>query len=273
MKSYKCTGCGLQNWMTSEFCKRCKVSNPYSNESSANFTQTESAVSSPNIRPATNNQFNPTIQNHKNQVQPNFQQKLQQPALQKQHLVPPPTYFGNQFGQAHGALPQNFNYSGVNTICGMCGQLSNKMKTLYDQDVCKTCHTGFTNRRQAAYLIDLLFYRFAIVYFFIAITDFLPKDFSAISFFLIAIIPIPFLLKDCTNGSSLGKSVLGLKVVGAETRQPCGVLSSFSRNVIFIIPLLALVEIVMMKNKRLGDRIAKTRVVWNKYPNAPIFTS
>ena len=72
----------------------------------------------------------------------------------------------------------------------------------------------------------------------------------------------------CFSGQSIGKKVMGIRVVHNDGRPVSFVDSSF-RNVLFLIPYLIPltlpIEIVaMFRNPdrlRLGDRIAKTRVI------------
>jgi len=73
------------------------------------------------------------------------------------------------------------------------------------------------------------------------------------------------LLKDgLFGGRSLGKKLLGLKVV-AKDGKPCGYMGSLLRNIVYIVPFMALVELIMLfvdkEGQRIGDKIAGTKVV------------
>ena len=73
------------------------------------------------------------------------------------------------------------------------------------------------------------------------------------------------LLRDALfQGRSIGKYIVGLWVVQADG-QPCTVVRSALRNVIFLLPMSFLVEYVVMRfsreERRLGDLLAKTKVI------------
>ena len=77
------------------------------------------------------------------------------------------------------------------------------------------------------------------------------------------IIYLPF--KDSINGVSFGKMFSKCRVVKTQGGSPIGVGESFARNVLFLIPLMAIVELAVASlrpdRKRLGDLIAGTTVV------------
>lgn len=96
MNSYRCAQCGLTNWVTTEFCKRCKSPNP-------NFVYTQQTAQYANHAPHNGygNQPNYAPQNYNPfQPQPDFS------------APPPPNAFGNETGTAnyganYGHYPQN----------------------------------------------------------------------------------------------------------------------------------------------------------------------
>ena len=72
------------------------------------------------------------------------------------------------------------------------------------------------------------------------------------------------LLKDCVNGQSLGKKIVGTQVVD-ETGAVAEPFKAITRNVLMVLPIFPFIEyIVMLRDKeqgrRLGDKMAKTRV-------------
>ena len=108
------------------------------------------------------------------------------------------------------------------------------------------------NKRVCSYLIDSL------------ALSFIPMAFSITDpFKQWVIVSIPFLVRDAFNGQSLGKMIVGLKVIDSQNN-PAQVIQSIQRNFLLIIPILPLVEyVVMLRNpdgKRLGDNIAATVV-------------
>lgn len=96
MNSYRCSQCGLTNWTTTEFCKRCKSPNPnfvYTQQTAqyADHAQHNGYGNQPNYAPQNYNPFQP---------QPDFS------------APPPPNAFGNETGTAnyganYGHYPQN----------------------------------------------------------------------------------------------------------------------------------------------------------------------
>jgi uncharacterized RDD family membrane protein YckC len=71
------------------------------------------------------------------------------------------------------------------------------------------------------------------------------------------------------TGQSIGKRLMGLKVVVGQAKKPCTFLNSIARNVLWVLPpvnvLLAATGLYYLSNDRAGrhwgDRLADTRVV------------
>ncbi|MEA3307826.1 MAG: RDD family protein [Elusimicrobiota bacterium] len=71
------------------------------------------------------------------------------------------------------------------------------------------------------------------------------------------------------DNRSIGKKLMGLRVINTETGERCNYKDSVLRQILFIIPivnlLIALIEFVLVltdtKGIRLGDKIAKTMVI------------
>ena len=79
-----------------------------------------------------------------------------------------------------------------------------------------------------------------------------------------------FLLRDgLFTGQSIGKRVLGLRVILAATGQPCTFKESISRNILWVIPIVNVVMFVASawyvlrdgRARHWGDRMAETQVV------------
>lgn len=67
------------------------------------------------------------------------------------------------------------------------------------------------------------------------------------------------------NGQSLGKRCMGLMVIGMWSDQPCTIMQSFLRNVLFWINYFVIVEGIMLlgnlsTGRRIGDFLAQTLV-------------
>jgi uncharacterized RDD family membrane protein YckC len=77
-----------------------------------------------------------------------------------------------------------------------------------------------------------------------------------IAFGVIAL--IYFLLRDGFGGASIGKRIMGLKVVQGYNARPANLLHSIVRNLFLLIPVLNIVEFAMIINdtegRRLGDK-------------------
>ena len=72
------------------------------------------------------------------------------------------------------------------------------------------------------------------------------------------------LFKDCFNGQSVGKYLVGMQIID-EANLPAKSSKTILRNLFMVIPLFPLVEYVWMRRdkeggKRIGDNTAKTRV-------------
>lgn len=72
-----------------------------------------------------------------------------------------------------------------------------------------------------------------------------------------------FLLKDGIKGGSLGKRLVGLKVVHVDSKEDCTFLQSFVRNLFFMMigSIDALVPFFTANGQKASDIIAKTVVV------------
>ena len=75
-----------------------------------------------------------------------------------------------------------------------------------------------------------------------------------------------FLLKDDMNdGRSIGKGLMGLRVVNYKTGNECNFTESALRNLVWWIPVINLVEFLVVildaEGRRMGDDLAGTIVV------------
>lgn len=89
----------------------------------------------------------------------------------------------------------------------------------------------------------------------------------AILLYLVALVALLTyrLLGDAVfGGAALGKRLLGLRVVDAETRHPCSYMQCAIRTGITLIPLAPVVEFILLAidgQQRWGDQIARTYVL------------
>lgn len=74
------------------------------------------------------------------------------------------------------------------------------------------------------------------------------------------------LLKDgMCGGRSIGKKLMGLRVIEVNSGQPCSYKDSVIRQIVMWIPLVGFIECVLViidgKGRRLGDKVAGTQVI------------
>jgi uncharacterized RDD family membrane protein YckC len=164
-----------------------------------------------------------------------------------------------------------------------------KKKTIYGHPVCKKCFYAFANRRQGAYMVDGILVTLVNVAISIPLTDWLRHQrYPSLQTEIIstvAAIPVLclFMLKDGFNGRSPGKYVSNIQAVDDASGQPISFGQSFKRYwfLLFgIFPyfggLIAAIFVIiagfqLAKGYRIGDRFARTRVIWMKYAHLPVF--
>lgn len=79
-----------------------------------------------------------------------------------------------------------------------------------------------------------------------------------------------YLCKDCINGQSLAKRLLTLQVVDNETGLPASPIKCFIRNITLVLWPIEAVVALSNTSRRLGDRIAGTKlVVYDKAAEQP----
>jgi len=121
--------------------------------------------------------------------------------------------------------------------------------------------------RIAAFLVDalsislLLVLPAAIVSYTLAWIGGEIKAIQIVWFAALTIVMTGMLFRDGWRGRSLGKQILGLRLITPNDR-PCGYVRSFARNVGLLVPGWNLVEVILVVagKQRLGDRIAGTVV-------------
>ncbi|HEX8151902.1 MAG TPA: RDD family protein [Thermoanaerobaculia bacterium] len=88
-----------------------------------------------------------------------------------------------------------------------------------------------------------------------------PKGIHLVWWAALGILIFALLIRDGIRGRSIGKHLLGLRLVTGSGK-PCGYFRSVIRNLPLIVPLWNVVELVMVVfgRSRTGDRIARTLV-------------
>lgn len=143
-------------------------------------------------------------------------------------------------------------------------------KTLYGHQVCRRCWARFMNRRQIAWIVDTIGIGFVVGLFLGLLFPGNADDSS--SGVLNLIFVTYFVFKDGFAGQSLGKAMCGVQVVHQDSGEPTGFGRSFLRNWILLLPFVPLVvAFTMGKGPRLGDEMGKTKVIWKRYRDSPVF--
>jgi uncharacterized RDD family membrane protein YckC len=110
------------------------------------------------------------------------------------------------------------------------------------------------NKRVCAFFIDTI-----IAQIFVGIISFL--FIKNIDFIIWSVI---ILFKDCFNGQSIGKYLVGTQIID-ENNLPVKSFKTIIRNIFMVIPIFPIVEYVSIlrdkqEGKRTGDNVAKTKV-------------
>lgn len=121
--------------------------------------------------------------------------------------------------------------------------------------------------RIAAFLVDaltislLLIVPASVVSYILAWIGGTVKAISIVWYVVLVILAIAILLRDGWRGRSVGKQMLGLRLM-TPNGEGCGWMRSIVRNLPLVIPVWNLVEValVIAGRPRSGDRIAKTTV-------------
>ncbi len=160
---------------------------------------------------------------------------------------------------------------------------------MYGHFVCKKCFYAFANRRQLGYLVDALLV--GVVNFFAnyALADYLGRTGSTTLAVQFVVLPMNlllmclFILKDGFGGQSPGKRLTDVRALDEATGQPIGFRQSFKRNSVLLFGLIPIIGglislgiLITIATQvaggyRLGDRFAKTKVIWKRYANSPVF--
>jgi len=171
----------------------------------------------------------------------------------------------------------------THTACPLCGnekRMRKRTREIYGRTVCKRCADRFVGRRQLAYVLDFLaFYLFSGVLGAIAGAVLVARDPDVSTEALEATgmlvgygaVPL-FLFRDSWAGRSIGKILLGLQTVDDRTGAPIGVSASIRRTLPLLIPFVPLiVAFQLYRSRRWGDGWARSRVVWKRYGDSPVF--
>ena len=164
-----------------------------------------------------------------------------------------------------------FSDSNCPDACPLCNRPhKGKIKELYGTKICKKCYYAFISRRQLAFVVDYLLYVSVCVFLLDNLLDNSSgKVLSASIQYSVALL---FCLKDGFLGFSPGKALFGVQTLMEDTGLPAEFGASFKRNICLLIPFMIFVVAIQLdKGTRTGDGWAKTKVIWKKYRDHPIF--
>jgi uncharacterized RDD family membrane protein YckC len=187
-------------------------------------------------------------------------------------------------------IPPTISYASPQSgQCPLCQKRAIGKKAIYTHPVCKKCFYKFANRRQLGYLVDAIAFLVpnALILYLIA-SALAHTSVSAAGTMVLTLVAgiglaCVFCLRDSIDGRSPGKWLADTQVVNELDHQPISYEQSFKRNSILLlgqIPVaggfIALVILIIItvqvgKGYRLGDRFAKTKVIWKKYEHLPVF--
>ncbi len=190
--------------------------------------------------------------------------------LQTQTPAPPPP------PQSVAATAQT-HALGACPLCGLEKHM-NKGKPLYGHKVCKSCYYKFANRRQAAFFVDIMIWRFImtpvgmVLGTALALLGMSQAGIQGVASLLgLLLLPV-FYCKDCFSGYSPGKKLCGVRTVDTTTGAPAGIIASFKRNLPLLIPFMPIIVAGRLcKGHRTGDGWSNTKVIWQKYATSSVF--
>lgn len=115
-------------------------------------------------------------------------------------------------------------------------------------------------KRLIAFLIDLLLIAIIVNMFFFATQT--VKSQLLVQF-LSAMMVTMLLCKDCINGKSAGKRIMKIEIANEKEGEKVSAVSCVVRNIFVVLWIIEILVLFISKEKRIGDYVAKTKVVSN----------
>lgn len=115
-------------------------------------------------------------------------------------------------------------------------------------------------KRLIAFLIDLLLIAIIVNMFFFATQT--VKSQLLVQF-LSAMMVTMLLCKDCINGKSAGKRIMKIEIANEKEGEKISAVSCIVRNIFVVLWIIEIFVLFISKEKRIGDYVAKTKVVSN----------
>ncbi len=119
---------------------------------------------------------------------------------------------------------------------------------------------AYLSNRLAAQLIDVIGVALLLALVGLLITVAMPNLFKQTNRAILILWALYLLFKDGFDGQSLGKRIMGIRVLQREGEQACNLTQSFVRNILAL-TVVDWVFALGSKRSRLGDILAGTRVV------------
>ncbi|BBB68050.1 hypothetical protein UNDYM_3797 [Undibacterium sp. YM2] len=119
---------------------------------------------------------------------------------------------------------------------------------------------AYMSHRLAAQLIDVIGIALLLALLGLLITVAMPNLFKQTNRAILILWTLYLLFKDGFDGQSLGKRIMGIRVLQRDTEQPCNLTQSFVRNILAL-TVVDWLFALGSKRLRLGDMLAGTRVV------------
>lgn len=115
-------------------------------------------------------------------------------------------------------------------------------------------------KRLIAFLIDLLLIVIIVNMFFFATQTVKSQLFVQ---FLSAMMVTMLLCKDCISGKSAGKRIMKIEIANEKEGEKISAVSCIVRNIFVVLWIIEILVLFISKEKRIGDYVAKTKVVSN----------
>ncbi len=139
----------------------------------------------------------------------------------------------------------------------LCNDWKQKISMPKEQIPNELAHPG--TRFQSQFIDGLVTFLLGYLSFYVS-NAFISIELSG--YFGVAVAIGYLLLADSLpNGQSIGKKLLGIRVLSKETMRPCSMLQSFFRNATLPLGIFDWAPIFFGEHRRLGDFIASTIVV------------
>ena len=118
-------------------------------------------------------------------------------------------------------------------------------------------------KRLIACIIDILIVYVLPFSIYIVYTKAVPSSWPTVIFFLSYLLLCLF--RDCFwNKKSIGKRIMGLRIINEAANEPARFAALILRNLpVLFIPQIELI-LICVKNKRIGDFLAGTAVVFDR---------